>query len=223
MPAERYTRRGAAVRPGENGAIYYGLGVTEHSQGSTMVMGMANLAMATGNLGLYGPRRESAARPEQRAGFLRHGLVPARVFRLSAGSGRHRARIVREAVGRRTGSRTRFSHSEHVRCGHRGHLQGHVYPGRGPRPVGPEHQACRGGIRQPGMRRRAGPVPERDGQVRARLPAGHVIPREGRHVHQRRAAHQPRAAGDETAAGQGRMAHHPGTRPGDGLSDELRQ
>src|ERR1017187_7482073 len=39
---------------GGNGAIYYGLGVTEHSQGSTMVMGMANLAMATGNLGRPG-------------------------------------------------------------------------------------------------------------------------------------------------------------------------
>ena len=39
---------------GGNGAIYYGLGVTEHSQGSTMVMGMANLAMATGNIGRDG-------------------------------------------------------------------------------------------------------------------------------------------------------------------------
>jgi formate dehydrogenase major subunit len=37
-----------------NGAIYYGLGVTEHSQGSTMVMAMANLAMATGNIGREG-------------------------------------------------------------------------------------------------------------------------------------------------------------------------
>lgn len=37
-----------------NSAIYYGLGVTEHSQGSTMVMGMANLAMATGNIGRVG-------------------------------------------------------------------------------------------------------------------------------------------------------------------------
>jgi formate dehydrogenase major subunit len=37
-----------------NGAIYYGLGVTEHSQGSTMVMGMANLAMACGNIGRDG-------------------------------------------------------------------------------------------------------------------------------------------------------------------------
>lgn len=39
---------------GGNAAIYYGLGVTEHSQGSTMVIGMANLAMATGNIGASG-------------------------------------------------------------------------------------------------------------------------------------------------------------------------
>jgi formate dehydrogenase major subunit len=37
-----------------NGAIYYGLGVSEHTQGSTMVMAIANLAMLTGNLGREG-------------------------------------------------------------------------------------------------------------------------------------------------------------------------
>jgi formate dehydrogenase major subunit len=37
-----------------NGAIYYGLGVTEHSQGSSSVMAIANLAMVTGNLGREG-------------------------------------------------------------------------------------------------------------------------------------------------------------------------
>lgn len=48
--------RGAArlYAEAENGAIYYGLGVTEHSQGSTMVMGIANLALATGNIGREG-------------------------------------------------------------------------------------------------------------------------------------------------------------------------
>ena len=48
--------RGAArlYATGGNGAIYYGLGVTEHSQGTTMVMAIANLAMATGNLGREG-------------------------------------------------------------------------------------------------------------------------------------------------------------------------
>ena len=49
--------RGAArlyATPGLNAAIFYGLGVTEHSQGTTTVMAIANLAMATGNLGRPG-------------------------------------------------------------------------------------------------------------------------------------------------------------------------
>ncbi len=37
-----------------NAAIFYGLGVTEHSQGSTAVMAIANLAMLTGNVGRDG-------------------------------------------------------------------------------------------------------------------------------------------------------------------------
>jgi formate dehydrogenase major subunit len=46
-----------ARRPADrtvNGAIYYGLGVTEHAQGSTAVMAIANLAMCTGNVGREG-------------------------------------------------------------------------------------------------------------------------------------------------------------------------
>src|SRR5229473_2494308 len=48
--------RGAArlYATGGNGAIYYGLGVTEHSQGTTAVMAIANLAMLTGNIGRQG-------------------------------------------------------------------------------------------------------------------------------------------------------------------------
>ena len=46
-------KRGA-WKPQVNAAIYYGLGVTEHAQGSTTVMGIANLAMATGNVGREG-------------------------------------------------------------------------------------------------------------------------------------------------------------------------
>jgi formate dehydrogenase major subunit len=54
VPADKV--RGAArlyARKG-NSAIYYGLGVTEHSQGTTAVMCIANLAMVTGNLGREG-------------------------------------------------------------------------------------------------------------------------------------------------------------------------
>jgi formate dehydrogenase major subunit len=54
VPAEDIRAAARLYGQAKNGAIYYGLGVTEHSQGSTMVMGMANLAMATGNIGRTG-------------------------------------------------------------------------------------------------------------------------------------------------------------------------
>jgi len=54
VPADRIRAAGRLYGEARNAAIYYGLGVTEHSQGSTMVMGMANLAMATGNIGRSG-------------------------------------------------------------------------------------------------------------------------------------------------------------------------
>jgi formate dehydrogenase major subunit len=54
VPAEKIRGAGRLFARGPNSAIYYGLGVTEHSQGSTAVLAMANLAMATGMLGRAG-------------------------------------------------------------------------------------------------------------------------------------------------------------------------
>jgi len=54
VPAAQVRAAARLYATGGNGAIYYGLGVTEHSQGSTTVMGIANLAMATGNIGREG-------------------------------------------------------------------------------------------------------------------------------------------------------------------------
>ncbi|MBA67327.1 MAG: formate dehydrogenase subunit alpha [Rhizobiales bacterium] len=54
VPASELRAAARLFAQGGNGAIYYGLGVTEHSQGSTAVMALANLAMATGNIGRPG-------------------------------------------------------------------------------------------------------------------------------------------------------------------------
>ena len=54
VPADEVRAAARLYAGAKNAAIYYGLGVTEHSQGTTMVMGMANLAMATSNLGRPG-------------------------------------------------------------------------------------------------------------------------------------------------------------------------
>lgn len=54
VPAAQLRAAARLYAQGPNSAIYYGLGVTEHAQGSTMVMGIANLAMACGMLGREG-------------------------------------------------------------------------------------------------------------------------------------------------------------------------
>ncbi|WP_288108850.1 formate dehydrogenase subunit alpha [Limnobacter sp.] len=54
VPAEQVREAARLYASGPNSAIYYGLGVTEHAQGSTMVLGIANLAMACGMVGREG-------------------------------------------------------------------------------------------------------------------------------------------------------------------------
>jgi formate dehydrogenase major subunit len=54
VPAGELRAAARLFATGGNGAIYYGLGVTEHAQGSSTVMAIANLAMATGNIGRRG-------------------------------------------------------------------------------------------------------------------------------------------------------------------------
>ena len=54
VPAQTLREAARAYAAAPNGAIYYGLGVTEHSQGSTTVIAIANLAMMTGNIGRPG-------------------------------------------------------------------------------------------------------------------------------------------------------------------------
>lgn len=54
VPADDLRAAARLYATGGNAAIYYGLGVTEHSQGSSTVMAIANLAMATGNIGRPG-------------------------------------------------------------------------------------------------------------------------------------------------------------------------
>jgi formate dehydrogenase major subunit len=54
VPAELIRKAARLYATGGNAAIFYGLGVTEHSQGTTTVMAIANLAMLTGNIGREG-------------------------------------------------------------------------------------------------------------------------------------------------------------------------
>jgi formate dehydrogenase major subunit len=75
VPAAEVRAAARLYATGGNAAIYYGLGVTEHSQGSTMVLGIANLAMVAGQIGRDGtgvnPLRGQNNVPSLRAGMAR--------------------------------------------------------------------------------------------------------------------------------------------------------
>ena len=202
VPAEQVRAAARLYATAPNAAIYYGLGVTEHSQGSTMVMGMANLAMATGNIGREGVgvnplRGQNNVQGSCDMGSFPHELPGYRHVSDDTARGR-----CSRSCGAHPRPRARAADPEHVRRGHRRHLPRHVRPGRGHRAVRPQRQARQGGAGISGPAHRAGPVPQRDRRVRPRVPARDVVPGEGRHVHQRRAADQPGPPGDGAESGK---------------------
>ena len=114
---------------GPNSAIYYGLGVTEHSQGSTMVMGMANLAMATGNIGHEGVgvnplRGQNNVQGSCDMGSFPHELPGYR--HVSDDAVRH---VFEDLWGQHDPRRARTAHPQHVRRRHRRHVPRALRPG----------------------------------------------------------------------------------------------
>ncbi len=181
---------------GGNAAIYYGLGVTEHSQGSTTVMAIANLAMATGNIGRDGvgvnPLRgqnnvqgscDMGSFPHEFSGY-RHVSDDATrdMFEkmwgvsLSKAPGLRIPNMMDEAVD--------------------GAFKGLYIQGEDIAQSDPDTKHITGGLRAMEC------VIVQDLFLNETARYAHVffpgssLPREGRHVHQRRAAHQPRAQGD---------------------------
>ena len=192
--------------PAGNAAIYYGLGVTEHSPGLDDGDGHGQPGHGHRQHRPRGRRRQPAARAEQRAGLLRHGLVPARVPRLPARLRRRRARHLRAAVGARPSTPSRACGSPTCST-----------PRSPARSAGSTSRARTSPSPTPTpstSRRRCGRwtcVVVQDlflnetAQVRPRLPARHVVPGEGRHLHQRRAPDQPGPPGDRLQGRQGRV------------------
>jgi formate dehydrogenase major subunit len=108
--------RGAArlyAQPG-NSAIYYGLGVTEHAQGSTMVMGIANLAMATGNVGREGVGVNPLRGQNNVQGSCDMGSFPHELPGYRHISDSTVRAPVRGRLGRHAQPRAGSAHSQHV-------------------------------------------------------------------------------------------------------------
>ena len=179
-----------------NAAIYYGLGVTEHSQGSTMVMAMANLAMATGNIGRDGVGVNPLRGQNNVQGSCDMGSFPHEF----SGYRHVSDDVVRELFS--TVWNTQLDAEPGLRIPNmltaaiEGSFKGIFIQGEDIAQSDPNSKHVMAATRGHGMRRRPGSLPQRDRRLRPCVPARHLVPREGRHLHERRAAHQPGAAGE---------------------------
>ena len=144
VPAAEVRAAARLYATGGNAAIYYGLGVTEHSQGSTMVMGMANLAMATGNIGRDGVGVNPLRGQNNVQGACDMGSFPHEFSGYRHVSDDATRDMFEALWGVPLSTRAGPAHSQHARRGRRRHLQGPLHPGRGHRPVRSQHAACRG-------------------------------------------------------------------------------
>ncbi len=222
VPAAQVRRAARLYATARNAAIYYGLGVTEHSQGSTMVMGMANLAMATGNIGRAGVgvnplRGQNNVQGSCDMGSFPHELPGYRHV------GDASVRAVFEAVwGTTIDPEPGLRIPNMLDAAIAGRFRGMFVQGEDIAQSDPNVHHVKAALGVARAARGPGPVPQRDREVRPRVPAGHVVPGEGRHVHQRGAADQPGASGDGTPVRQARVAGRVRDRHGDGLPDGLR-
>ena len=127
VPAAELRAAARLFATGGNGAIYYGLGVTEHSQGSTTVMGIANLAMLTGNIGRPGVGVNPLRGQNNVQGACDMGSFPHELPGYRHVEERRRARDVREPLGRRDRPRAGPAHPQHAGRRRRGHVQGALH------------------------------------------------------------------------------------------------
>ena len=221
------TIREVARTWGEAGAavVYWGMGISQHTTGTDNARCLIALCSITGNVGRPGHRAASAARAEQRAGRVGRRADPDVLPRLP-GRRREKTRLrFEEAWGTTAGPEARADrHRDHqVGAGARRRAR-HVHARREPVPVRPEHQQGAQGAVRARLPRRPGHLPHRDRRVRRRDPAGHLLPGEGRHLHQHRPPGAARPQGDGPArAGPPGLGDRPGHRPPDRAGLELRR
>ena len=219
VPARLVREAARLYAAGPNSAIYYGLGVTEHSQGTTMVMGIANLAMATGNLGREGVGVSPLRGQNNVQGSCDMGSFPHEFSGYRHVSDDAVRGLFEDAWKVPLANEPGLRIPNMFEAALDGSFRGLYVQGEDFVQSDPNTQARRRGAVGHGVRRRAGPVPERDGALRARVPARVVLPGKGRHLHERGAPHLARPQGDGAARRAGGLGDHRAPRAGARLPD----
>ena len=205
VPAADVRAAARLYATGGNGAIYYGLGVTEHSQGSTMVMAMANLAMATGNIGRDGVGVNPLRGQNNVQGSCDMGSFPHEFSGYRHVSDNTVRDLFEKVWNAQLDAEPGLRIPNMFNAAVEGTFKGIFVQGEDIAQSDPNTKHVTAALRADGMRRRAGSVPQRDRGLRPCLPARHLLPRKGRHLHQCRAPHQSRAPGHGAEAGHAGM------------------
>ena len=188
-------RDGARVR-GASGtpAIFYTLGITEHACGVDNIWSLSNLVLMTGHLGYESTGLNALRGQNNVQGLNDSGANPSYLPGYQPVDDPEIRREVLGGVGRR-GARGAGLPARPDRLGPpRRPRQGALPRRREPGADRAERPPRRGGPRALRVHRLAGHLPERlDAEVRGRRPAGVELRREGRDVHEHRAAREPRA------------------------------
>ncbi len=175
----------------------HGLGVTEHVQGTDTVRCLVNLALLTGNLGVPGGGVNPLRGQNNVQGAAHMGCEPAHLtgYAPLAESARFEE-VWGEAVPTTPG----LDAMAMLDAAAAGELRALWVVGWDLLADPTGHDRHRRGAGRSRSADRAGPVPQRDrGRPRHRLPAGLHRVREGRHLHERRAA-SPTCPPDRQAA-----------------------
>ncbi len=186
-----------------------------------MVMGIANLAMATGNIGREGVGVNPLRGQNNVQGSCDMGSFPHEL----AGYRHVSDAATRALFGAEWGVQIEPEPGLRIPNMFEAALDGSFKAlycqGEDIAQSDPNTQHVTAALVGAGMPGRAGPVPERNGEVRARVLPGLVVPREGRHVHECRAAHLARAQGDAAAGRPRRLGGDDRLRARARLRDEL--
>ena len=168
------------------GVIYWGMGISQHTTGTDNARCLIAMCAITGNVGRPGTGLHPLRGQNNVQGASDAGLIPMFYPDYQSASDEQGPGAVRAGVGHRARSRPGLTVTEIIKSILRRRRPRDVHARREPVPVRPQHQQGPQGAVQAGLPGRAGHLPHRDRRVRRRDPAGHLLPGEGRHLHQHR-------------------------------------
>ena len=195
VPAERIRTAARIFGTAARASILYSMGITQHSHGTENVLAIANLALLTGNLGRPGAGVNPLRGQNNVQGACDMGALP-NVYTGYQSVDDEAARNKFDAawdvdLGAAAGA---HSHRDDRRHGRRPG-QGRLRDGREPDAVGSGPAACRAAAQGPGLPRRTGHLPDRDGRLAdVVLPATSFAEKDGTFTNTERRVQRVRAA-----------------------------